>query len=475
MRSGARSLPWIAVALCAGAAAPQSEVPGSTPAAVDPTFAGEVVVREVDVRFDRSVLPPLESLGRRGEEDFVYYEDGRPCPTLRFEPEGDGKDWHLVVWLDARLAGADALSVAARELASRASALAGAASVEIVEASDPAPRSLGEFRGASAISVALTRAAAAMPRGPAPIDPTDAGARIDRMVVTLADRPAEGPRAVLVPASGWSVDETTLAQVAAARRGEAAPSWAEALTGGARALAATGWVPIVLGLSGAKSPEVSPGAQPTVTLGPGGDTRISYPVLSVPSSAAPSADRLDTALDLSLAPLANLARPGSGALVGSGAHLAATLARLLRRSRLVARAPEPALGAVVQREIRWVGGDGRTLPTPTLTSSGPSRDLAAARLRLRLAGDRDSGQLSAVRVVDRSPLRICLADDASSATLRYAHADAGALGPEIAFGEPLRLRREDGEICVGDDLDPGAGPGAVRLVEDLERGEWLLL
>lgn len=99
-------LALLALALVAtGDVAARAEGEATRPAAEDPTFVGEVVVREVDVRFDRSILPPLESLGRRGEEDFVYYEDGRPCPTLRFEPEGDAKDWRLLVWLDPQLAG----------------------------------------------------------------------------------------------------------------------------------------------------------------------------------------------------------------------------------------------------------------------------------------------------------------------------------------------------------------------------------
>ncbi len=78
-----------------------------------------------------------------------------------------------------------------------------------------------------------------------------------------------------------------------------------------------------------------------MSIGPGGDARITYPVLTLPSGAKPRSDRLETALDLSLLPLADLGRPGSGGLVGSGSQLAATLSRLLRRSRLVATAPSP--------------------------------------------------------------------------------------------------------------------------------------
>ncbi len=257
-----------ALALLCVAAHLTSPNPGSPaengfapPADADQAFAGEVIVREVDVRFDRSVLPPLESLGKRGREDFIYYEDGRPCPTIRFDPEGDATDWHLVVWMDPLLAGGEALTVAARELATRAESLAAAGTLEIVAATGATPRLIGEFRGAAAISEALVATAASLPRGPAPVIARVAAERIDRMVVTLAARPAAGPRAVLLLAAGWAIDETTLAELTQARHGNPAPRWAESLAGGARALAASGWVPIVLGLAGKLSPRRGPEAR----------------------------------------------------------------------------------------------------------------------------------------------------------------------------------------------------------------------
>lgn len=469
-------LALLALALVAtGDVAARAEGEATRPAAEDPTFVGEVVVREVDVRFDRSILPPLESLGRRGEEDFVYYEDGRPCPTLRFEPEGDAKDWRLLVWLDPQLAGGESLQLATRELAGRAAALAAAGSVEIVVASEPAPKRLGEFKGAGAIAEALTGAVASLPRGPERVAPERAAARVDRLVATLEALPQAGPSAILLPASGWVVDEATFAHLSAARRGEPAPAWAEALAGGARALAADGWVPIVIGVTAAQAETPRVTGAPEVTLGPSGDTRVNYPVLTLPGRGGAKPDRIDTALDLSLAPLSDLARPGSGTLVGSGAHLAATLARLLRRSRLVARAPEPAAGASVLREVRWIGGDGRPLPTPTVASGGPPRELAAARLRLRVAGDRDSGELSALRIDGREPLRLCLAEGATTATVRFSRAEEGPEGARIRFGAPIRLDAASGESCAEEDLEPGSEPAAARLVEDLERSEWLLL
>ncbi len=143
----------------------------------------------------------------------------------------------------------------------------GGGTLEIVAATGATPRLIGEFRGAAAISEALVATAASLPRGPAPVIARVAAERIDRMVVTLAARPAAGPRAVLLLAAGWAIDETTLAELTQARHGNPAPRWAESLAGGARALAASGWVPIVLGWRGKLSPRRGPEARPRCRSG----------------------------------------------------------------------------------------------------------------------------------------------------------------------------------------------------------------
>ncbi len=142
------------------------------------------------------------------------------APARRFDldPEGDATDWHLVVWMDPLLAGGEALTVAARELATRAESLAAAGTLEIVAATGATPRLIGEFRGAAAISEALVATAASLPRGPAPVIARVAAERIDRMVVTLAARPAAGPRAVLLLAAGLAIDETVRSPSSPRRR-----------------------------------------------------------------------------------------------------------------------------------------------------------------------------------------------------------------------------------------------------------------
>jgi len=431
-------------------------------------------VREVEVRFDRSVLPPLESIGRRGAEDFAFFEGDLPYPTVRFDAEGEPADWTLVVWLDPALAGGGALAVAARELALRAPALTRAGAVELI-AADPEPRPLGRFDAEAPLAQALLAAAARLPEGRALPAPAEVGPSIDRLVAALAGRAPEGPRALIVPVGGWSIDAVQLGEVHGARLDGAAPDWARAVVDGGRALAAAGWVPLLYGLRRDPSALVGSGPGPQTSTGPRGDARVTYPVFTFPprrrDESVRQGDRLETALDLSLAALTQLARPGSGALVGSGRHLESTLGRLLGRSRLVISAPPLEPGRRVRREVRWVGGDGRTLPSPGWASEGASEELAAARLRLRLHGDGARGSLTALTARAETPLRLCLAPGAARATLRLSRASATPEGTRIEHGEPRTLAREGGESCLE---APPRAAGEILLVEDLARGEWWL-
>lgn len=437
-------------------------------------YEGEIVVREVEVRFDRSVLPPLESIGRRGEEDFAFFEGGLPYPTVRFDAEGDPAGWTLVVWLDPALAGGEALAAAARELSLRAPALVRAGAVELI-AADPEPRPLGRFDAATPLAEALLAAAARLPVGRALPAPAEAGPRIDRLVATLAGRAPEGPRALILPVGGWSIDAAQLGEVHAARLGDAAPDWARAVVDGGRALAAAHWVPLLYGLRRDPSALAGAGPGPQSSTGPRGDTRITYPIFTFPRRRADESvtqsDALETALDFSLAALTQLARPGSGALVGSGRHLESTLGRLLGRARLIVSAPPLEPGRRVRREVRWVGGDGRTLPTPGWASEGASEELAAARLRLRLRGEGTGGGLTALATADEAPLRLCLVAGAARAILRLSRARAAPEGARLVHDEPRTLAREEGESCLE---APALAAGEILLVEDLGRGEWWL-
>jgi hypothetical protein len=328
-------------------------------------YEESVVVREVELRFDLSVLPTFQSIGKKDAADFRVLEGGVQRPTLRFEAEPEAGDWRILVWVDERLVHGAGRAAALRELAGRAARLVAAGPVELVEAGD-SPRRAGPFTDAAKLAAALDEASL---RGDAAqrfrVSPADAAAGLDRLIVALAERDAPGPRALLLPVSAWEVDASFLDEIAGARRDLTLTTRATPLLQASRALAADGWVTLALSLAREE------------------------PAASITERERRAADaRYDAATDLGLVPLRDLVRLSSGAVVSHPRVLDRTLQRLFGRARLIFGSPELPAGAL-SREVRWVGGDGRKLPTPSLVRSGPSPEVAAARARLGL--DRPGG------------------------------------------------------------------------------------
>lgn len=439
-------------------------------------FEDSLVVREVEVRFDLSVLPPFESLGKRGAGDFALVEDGAERPALRFEAEPEPGGWEVLLWFDAGLASGAARAAAARALAERAARLAAVGSVELIEAGDALTRS-GAIASAAELAERLgrvaERAAGATP------SPERAAGAFDRLAVEIAERKGGGPRALLLPVSSLEVDAQYLDELGRARAGEPATPRVRPLVDAARTLAGYGWTTFAVALPAAAEPvavRVEDG-QSTVEQGPGGDVRVSAPI-DRPRPAATDSTRIDTALDLGLIPSGDLVRASSGAVAGQPAFLDGLLVRLFSRARLVAMAPETPPGRLLARQVLWSGGDGRPLPAVTLARASTPAEVAAARLRRALAGAA-GGELGGGVEIDRGGgrIRVCLAAGVERAWIRLSSARRVDGAPVLAIGEPQQLRRPGAPeresaaaACVPWPTATAGDP--VHLVEDLDRESW---
>lgn len=461
-------------------------VPAAPPGAVTPPdrladrqrFEDSLVVREVEVRFDLEVLPPFESLGKRGAGDFVLVEEGAERPTLRFEAEPEAGGWEVLLWFDAGLASGPARAVAARALAERAATLAAAGSVELIEAGAALARS-GPIGSAAALSAQLLDVAGRA-AGEAPTVPRVAES-LDRLAVEIAERKGGGARALLLPMSSLEVDAQFLDELGRARAGEPATPRVRPLVEAARTLAGYGWTTFAIALPADAEPVAlrAGDAPATVTQGPSGDVRVSAPI-ERPRPAATDSTRLDTALDLGLIPSGDLVRASSGAVAGQPAFLDTLLDRLFSRARLVAMAPEAPPGRLLARQVLWSGGDGRPLPAVTLARASTPAEVAAARLRRALAGAA-GGALGGGVGIDRSDggIRVCLAAGVERAWIRLSSARRVEGSAVLAIGEPTDLRRPGAKGAAAGEAAPAcvAWPAAtlrdpVHLVEDLDRETW---
>lgn len=487
-----RTTPLALVALLLAGGAPTSPLAAATPPGDKPAqeerFEDQVVVREVEVRFDLSVLPRFESLGKKGPGDFVLLEDGAARPTLGFEAEPERDGWEIVIWFDDGLADAAARALAARRLAERAARLVAAGPVEVVEAGE-AISTAATFGSAPGLSDRLLEIAARAEAGPAAaaIDLERAAARLDRLAVVLAERKGGGDRTLLLPLSSWQIDAQVLDEIGRARSGDEATPRARPLVEAARALAGYGWVTLGVALQpAAPAAPVAPKGSPTdgtVTVGGAGDEQVSAP-LRLPGRQGEAknatAARLDSAVDLGRIPGADLVRPGSGALASHSEQLDELLDRLFARARLVAAAPEAPPGRMLARRVIWAGGDERPLPTVSLSRSSTPPEIAAARLRRALSGAA-AGALDPGLVLDRSGTapRVCLAEGVDAGWVRLSSARLESGEARLAIGEPIELRRPAAEggavapaVAACAAWPATAAGDTVHLVDDLTRESW---
>lgn len=357
-----------AFALAALVLAAVTAVAASSLADEPETFNETLVVREIEVRFDDSVLPQIESIGRRSDDDFTVYQDGLALErvTTPADAENSRRLEQVLIWLDPALASPASLARSAATLGAAATALVGAGPVEVATAGRHGVAS----RSFSAVAPLADELAtqqrrwrhAAAPR----LELATRLAALDRLVLDLVARDGSGPRALLVAVEPWKVAPDLLNDLAHLEAGRApGDPRLVALDEAGRLIAAYGWVACALD------------ARPVITERPPATPRreegivfhdrevltlFRYPIRDRTPIGRILVD-LDLATDFGLRPLAHLVRASSGTLVGEPGAIADELGRIAGRRRLVVRSPDLGSAPLSRLEVRWTGGDGRPLPT----------------------------------------------------------------------------------------------------------------
>ena len=482
----------LALALSALALPPAPR--GADEAEAGAEFAESVEVREIEVRFDDSVLPRIESIGRRADSDFAVLCDGVELPAVNgpaaSPPELDAIPRAL--WFDPALAPPATLAAAARRLAEAAPALAGG-SVEIVAI--PGRRWQLPAGSSTALAELLHRLAGEWDASSGGRSSAEERARaLDRLAIDRYDRPVEGG-ALFVAVGGVEVDAAQLNEIS--RLSNPANHVPPAALDdsplaryelASRLLAAAGWTTFAV------APRELPDAERDLlrareaeTREVGGDEQHRFPLfrIGVTPRSPHASVAIDLALDLTLAPWKQLVRGGSGTLVAEAGMIGYDLVRVANRRRLVVRPPERAPGALARLEVRWSGGDGRDLPSLRGLRAGTPPEAAAARLRAIATNDLELDARTSARfepgLGGDEPTRICLPGSEPARWLRIsslgsepdARPDVGPALP-LAPGEApcAALCRPDSEgaPCARTDR-----PGLHFLVEEIESGAWAAL
>lgn len=464
-------------------------VPAGAAQTPPPPFIEVIDVREVEILFDLSDLPPWESLGRRGREDFVAVEGGAAHPLQVFESV-PADEWFHLLYFDAALAGGETQIVAANALARRAESLAAGGRVDVMVA-DPRPRLLASTGDAEVVRRTLGEiAAAARANRAASATPgraeSDRILQLDRLVGSVAALAGGGPRALWLPVDGWPVSPETLERWSRAKeRGDRTEPVVAALAATGRALAGYGWVTYPVALREARDASSPSDAERRMRVesGGGGDERTVVPMFTVsgarPRPGAEAMAQIDTMTDFALAPFAELARFTSGTLLGHETRLRGELSELLDRRRATYRGPRPKAGTLMPIEIRWSGGDDRALPATRFLRSSTPPEVSAARLRLLLAGDPAPGvaaiTLREPTVQTLVPARDLCFGPGEEKAVRVSSARESKNG-EVSFhvGEVRILTDEGGgELCTGLSLPFSAGDRRIAWVaEDLDHETW---
>ena len=459
-----------------------------TVARPQPPYAEAIVVRELEIHFDDSVLPPLESLGRKADRDFLVLLDGLPlapaaAPATPPAP-GDALR-EAVVWFDPDLASPAALAAAARVLLEPPPTLSGAERLRAVFAETGGPTRELEIAARSRLADELAARARAWDAAPADRPTLERRLRaLDRLALRLALDGGGGSRALIVACDSWSVEAETLNDLAALERGESARDARLArLEEIARLLAAAGWTLFPLAAPPTAALKAWPRAEGHETVVVDGQETHRFAWLTFPwrerQPSERAAAQLEILTDLGLRPWAHVARASAGTLAGDKFALERGLSRVAARRRLVVSAPDRPPGPLLPVEVRWTGGDGRPLPAARWVANGLPPESAAVRLRAIAAGDLDLDGANSLTFRSAGGAgEACLKPPAPArdekpeleswlrASLLLARPDGGV---EILRGAPVAA---GAERCAPLPLALSAAAAPLVLVEELEQGEW---
>ena len=343
------------------AAALLAAVIGMTAVAQTPpeTFGEEVVVRETSV----VALPPGGGSEAPAVEAMTVTVDGLAQRVTRVEKVLEGKrgDWHFVIYLDPRLAGARTRFLASLALAQRAESLAAMGTVEVLvaEVTRPVlvPTDSWQRIEAALLSHAL-EAKHRLARGTLAAERPGwdlFSDRLDLLLETLEGRGTGGPRALFLPSDGlFSM---------------AKPEELDLI---ARMLAGSGWVVVPMpwteqqnDSSAARLTEFESWKQGAEGRdGSAGTRRYVIDFGRVVQHLRGTADspRAESAeVDPQVVALQALAGPTSGLLAGRDGELRAALSSLARRWRVWFQTAEPGDGEPRPLEVQL---DGAPLEAP---------------------------------------------------------------------------------------------------------------
>jgi hypothetical protein len=521
-------------AVAAAPAAPRTAAapPAATAEARPETFAEKVLVREIEVVAE---LPDSLRESRRrslGPQDFQVLEDGHFRQVVKASAiaAGEAGPWHLVLYFDRVLAGADTVFFTANALAQQSAQLTGLGSVDLVIA-DPQPRvALAESREPKVLEQALIDLAAqaqrqrdaasqgrsqgaaaagqskpgrsetqrpteaqAGPRerqGAAPRQGQAASAapepeavrrQEDRLVSLLAGRPGSGPRALVLVANGFDTS----------RSGDGADSATAAVAEEpARTLAAYGWITFAapmrrreLGIEHREMTDLERIRQSNSGREAPGST---VPPEILPQVAPDSRLKHDEVISLFVEPssatLNAMAGATAGTVIGYPGQLAAALSGLAKRWDLFYLAPDPADGRPRPVEVRLSPG-ATVLRAPVWRRSSTTEEVSAARLRQLLAGGADRGTLALQArpaAADRRSLQLTVG--------AFSTGDSLAPGPfrlSLAFAGPgISIPAVQHRLLTGADLTEKGWTETLKLdvptgarrvgvaVEDLAHQVW---
>lgn len=371
-------------------------------------FTETLVVTERSVFVDVSVLPQLESLGRKATADFLVRIDGAPAelvnpasaevggnPVERDAPSSDDLPAvaHLV-WLDFDLASQTSIAAAANELATAFESFPETELFSIVEASEQS-LSVQENIARTALVLRLRQLESAAATSHEQPTMERRIAALNRLAAAIPRFRAGDLGGLWLISEPWSVDPAVLEEMLHSSSDEAlSQSALGALQRTSRILASFGWVIFPVW---ARSASLAEEPRPTVSgydrfMERGSSRRFgrtdalmwklfrkrARQERKTPGSS--TARLLEVATEVRLAPMAILARETSGSLAGDSFRASRLAERLRNRRRLIVRdSGDPGAG-LRKLEVAWVGGDGRTLPAVPWVSSRTPSELGVARL-----------------------------------------------------------------------------------------------
>ena len=462
------------------------------------SFSENLIVSELVVFVDDSVLPEMESFSRKAPSDFLVLVDGLPAEI--FVPSRlDAADVSMdrkktnfdelptvahLVWVDADLASQSQIAAAASQLAAAFKHFPENETFSLVEVTREL---VSAHRNISKTDLVLRLLALASTRE-AQVRPT-----IEQQVAALNRLATEIPTfepadigAMWLVVEPWSLDPAAAEAIFRQDADESCSRTAlGALQRAFRIVASFGWVafPVTVrtvGSAPALRPEIS-GYDKFMEREPATRAKRfkaftwtlfrkrAREARKTPGSSV--ARSLEVALDVQLAPMAILARETSGSIAGDTFRVGRLAQQLRQRRRLVVRDAAVVGASLRKLKVLWTAGDGRAVPAlPWLSSTSPL-ELGIARLLSVLQESRplvgSPVTLRASRMGEADEPTLCFADPGKRPARRALWWDGAR--ERIGVSTSEQTAESDGG-CV--QLPGGLKGSDAAVLESLNSMEW---